>query len=187
MRAIQGISPHSKPAKGWWAHFDTGKASQGWGSPWRQWLADRPMKNISACRQGQEWKSFIQVSPTYVSSQRMDLSCEGEGAFILLILVILFLADLTLPITITLKERFVSCSALNLVSCGLLLARTSTRCPERMKRALLFYVTGWSDFSLHFVQLLSSGGPGPVRTKFPILSEPNPGRGVFPARKGWAG
>lgn len=49
------ISPHSKAARGWWAHFDIGKASQGCGSPWRPQLAHRPVKNISACHQGQGW------------------------------------------------------------------------------------------------------------------------------------
>lgn len=65
-------------------------------------------------------------------------ACEGQRAFILLIFVTSCFVGPILPFTVVPTRRSVSYLALNLVSCGVFLSRSSTNCWKRMKRALLF-------------------------------------------------
>lgn len=118
MRFVQGFSPHSKADRGWYPHFDTDKASQCWGKPWRQQLSDHPVKNTSICCLGQWWKRLRRHRwvPHICLPRRWTWACEEQGAFILLIFVISFFAGLILPFTVVPKGRCISCSALNLVS-----------------------------------------------------------------------
>lgn len=140
MRAVQGISPHSKADRAWCPHFDTDKASLCWGKPRRQQLSDHPVRNVSACCWSQWWKRWRRHMwvPHICLPRGWTWACEGQGAFILLIFVISFFAGLTLPFTVVPKGRSFSCSALNLVSCSVFLSRSSISCPKKMKRALLF-------------------------------------------------